>query len=269
MSGISRCSGRTSITPLFGVRVPVQAAPARRSGKGQRHRDDLHLRRRHRRDVVARAGAAGAGDHPAGRHAGPGVVGRERLGVDRCRSRAALLRRARPAVGREGAGQDRRAAARDRRSHRRSAPDHARRQVLREGRSAARNHHQPPVVHQDDRLPRRAARAGARAAVASAVHAGALRELGQRPERRLVRQPPAVLRRAVSRVVSARCGWPRQARSAAAAARRCAADRSVDGRAGRLSAGAARRARRIRRRSGRHGHLGDLVADAADRVRVA
>ena len=37
-----------------------------------------------------------------------------------------------------------------------------------------------------------------------AVHAGALRELGERPERRLVRQPPAVLRRAVSRLVSDR-----------------------------------------------------------------
>ena len=37
-----------------------------------------------------------------------------------------------------------------------------------------------------------------------AVHAGALRELDQRPERRLVRQPPAVLRRAVSGLVSAR-----------------------------------------------------------------
>ena len=37
-----------------------------------------------------------------------------------------------------------------------------------------------------------------------AVHAGAVRELGQRPERRLVHQPPAVLRRAVSGLVSAR-----------------------------------------------------------------
>ena len=43
-----------------------------------------------------------------------------------------------------------------------------------------------------------AARARPRAAVASAVHAGAARELDQRPGRRLVRQPAAVLRRAVS-----------------------------------------------------------------------
>ena len=53
-------------------------------------------------------------------------------------------------------------------------------------------------------LPRGAARARPRAAVASRLHAGALRELGQRPERRLVRQPAAVLRRAVPGVVPGR-----------------------------------------------------------------
>ena len=37
-----------------------------------------------------------------------------------------------------------------------------------------------------------------------AVHAGALRELDQRPERRLVHQPSAILRRAVSGLVPAR-----------------------------------------------------------------
>ena len=52
-------------------------------------------------------------------------------------------------------------------------------------------------------------------------------------------------------------------------ARGSAADRSVDRRAGRLPRRSARRARRIRRRSGRDGHLGDLVADAADRLRLA
>ncbi len=38
-------------------------APAGRSREGHRHRDDLHVRRRHRRHVVARAVAAGARDH--------------------------------------------------------------------------------------------------------------------------------------------------------------------------------------------------------------
>ena len=74
-----------------------------------------------------------------------------------------------------------------------------------------------------------------RAEVASGLHAGALRELDQRPERRLVRQPPAVLRRAVSGLVSARrdaaaCDYD----AADRAARGSAADRSVDGRARRL-----------------------------------
>ena len=70
--------------------------------------------------------------------------------------------------------------------------------------------------------------------------------------------------------------YPLDARTAAsittsrsAGARGSAADRSVDRRAGRLSRRSARRARRIRRRSRRHGHLGDLVAHAADRLRLA
>ena len=64
------------------------------------------------------------------------------------------LRRARRPLRGQGAHPHRRTAARDRRSHRRAAADHPRGQVLREGRSAARDHHQPAVVHQDDGLPR-------------------------------------------------------------------------------------------------------------------
>ena len=62
------------------------------------------------------------------------------------------------------------------------------------------------MVRQDDRVPRGAARARPRAPLAPAVHGRALRELGRRPERRLVRQPPAVLRRAVPGLVPARRG---------------------------------------------------------------
>ena len=156
------------------------------------------------------------------------------------------------------------------RSRRRAAADHARREVLREGRSAARDRHQPAVVLQDDRVPRGAARARPRAALAPAVHADALRELGQRPERRLVRQPAALLRRAVSRVVSADRRRPRRVRAAdrAAAKSSCRSIRRPTFRTG-YRRRAARAARRIRRRSRRHGHLGDLVADAADRLRLA
>ena len=112
----------------------------------------------------------------------------------------------------------------------------------------------------------RAAAAGARAAVAPGVHAGASRELDQRPERRLVHQPSALLRRAVSGLVSG--AEPTASRDYAhpiVPAEDRAADRSVDRRARRLSRRPARSARRFTRRSRRHGHLGDLVADAADR----
>ena len=197
--------------PLFGTEVDHaalrraragQGACAGRSRKGQRHRDDLHLRRHHRRDVVARAEAAGARDRAAERHTRTGDVGTARLGVGRRRARAGRLRSAGRAVGEEGAGEDRRAAARERRSAGRSEADHAQREVLREGRSPARDHHQPPVVHQDDRPSRGLHHARPRDQLASGIHAGPLRELGQRPERRLVHQPPALLRRAVPGVVS-------------------------------------------------------------------
>ena len=64
--------------PLFGTRGDHaavrraragEAAPARRSGEGLRRRDDLHVRRRHRRGLVARAVAAGPRDPAAERHA--------------------------------------------------------------------------------------------------------------------------------------------------------------------------------------------------------
>ena len=54
------------------------------------------------------------------------------------------------------------------------------------------------IDHRDD-----VHRARPRDQLAPGIHAGPLRELGQRPERRLVHQPPAVLRRAVPGVVSA------------------------------------------------------------------
>ena len=114
--------------------------------------------------------------------------------------------------------------------------------------------------------PRGADRARPRAAVAPAVHARALRELGQRPERRLVRQPPALLRRAVPGLVSARrqrrdplrrSRSPR-ARSSCRSIRRPTCPTATH-------AEPARPAGRLRRRSRRDGHVGDLVADAADR----
>jgi valyl-tRNA synthetase len=51
--------GTNVITPLFGVEVPVKAHPLA-DPERERHRDDLHVRRHHRRHVVARAVAASA-----------------------------------------------------------------------------------------------------------------------------------------------------------------------------------------------------------------
>ena len=61
--------------------------------KGTGRRDDLHVRRRHRRRLVARAGAAGALDPAAERRAAAGDVGRDRAGSRR-RGRA----RSRPTI---------------------------------------------------------------------------------------------------------------------------------------------------------------------------
>ena len=78
------------------------------------------------------------------------------------------------------------------------------REVLREGRAAGRDRDEPPVVHPHGRAPRRADRARPGAALASAVHARAVRRLGERADGRLVHQPPALLRGAIPRVVSDR-----------------------------------------------------------------
>ena len=48
--------GTTVRTPLYGVEVPVARPRARRARQGHRHRHDLHVRRHHRRHLVARAG---------------------------------------------------------------------------------------------------------------------------------------------------------------------------------------------------------------------
>ena len=83
--------------------------PARRSREGLRHRDDLHLRRHHRRRVVARAPAPDPQRHgsrrSAGRRARPSG---ERAGPDAARE----LRGARGQEREAGAGAHRRAAGR-------------------------------------------------------------------------------------------------------------------------------------------------------------
>ena len=111
--------------------------------KGIGHRHDLHVRRHHRRHVVARA--------PACRSRS--IVGRRRSAGRRCSAGASprvtdgRLRRAGRQDGQAGAEAHRRAARRVGRARRRAAPDHAPGEVLRERRPPARDRHQPPVVH--------------------------------------------------------------------------------------------------------------------------
>ena len=198
----------------------------------------------------------------------PVTWGEQRMGIAGPGGCAAGVRPDVRAVDQQGARQGRRASARAGRDDRRAAADHAQREVLREGRSPARNRHEPPVVHQDAGLPIGAHRTRTPAAVASRIHARPLRELGERVERRLVRQPPAVLRRAVPDLVSDRQRRRGGLFAADRSRRVAAANRSVDRCARWLSRRPARSAERIHRRSGRHGHMGDLVADAADRQRL-
>src|SRR5439155_16991735 len=112
---------------------------------------------------------------------------------------------------------------------------------------------------------RGAARARTGAALAPAVYARALRGLGQRADGRLVREPPALLRRAFPAVVSARRERRGHLRAADSRARGPAAGRSLDGRARGLPAFTALRAQWVHGLPRRDLHVGDGIAYAADR----
>ena len=83
----------------------------------------------------------------------PVTWGERGMGIGGSRRRAEGVRPDRRPVDQQGAREGGRAAARERIDDRRAAADHAQRQVLRKGRSAARDRHEPPVVHQDDGVP--------------------------------------------------------------------------------------------------------------------
>ena len=134
-------------------RDPCRRAPRGRAGQGHRPGHVLHLRRPHRRAVVARAAAAGADGHRARRPADPrhpavDVVRAGRDGVRRDGGQDGVLR----------ARGDGRAAARERRPGRRAVPDDAHDELLRERRQAAGDRRHPAVVHPQRRPRRRAAR---------------------------------------------------------------------------------------------------------------
>ena len=107
-----------------------------------------------------------------------------------------------------GARGDGGAAAGQRRPGRGAHADEADDQLLRERRQAARDRGDPAVVHPQrwpgHRAALRAGRGRRRDPVAAPAHAQPLRELGQRPQRRLADLAPALLRDPVPGLVPAR-----------------------------------------------------------------
>ena len=111
LRGSVRQAGRDPAVPGSGADLSQRA---RRSREGNRHPDGLHLRRFHRRAVVARAGAGPATDRGTRWSADPGQIRRSRLRKPRCGGGEPVL----PPAGRRkpgaGAAEDRRAPRRAR-----------------------------------------------------------------------------------------------------------------------------------------------------------
>ena len=120
-------------------RDPGGRAPPGRDGQGRRHRHVLHLRRPHRRPVVARAEPSGPHRDRPRRPPRPRDAG------------LARRQRPRPPAYERLAGQDDllrargdgRHASRERRPRRRAEADHADGELLRAGRQAARDRRRP------------------------------------------------------------------------------------------------------------------------------
>ena len=207
-------------------RDPGPGPPRRRARQGRRHRDVLHLRRPHRRHVVARA-------EPPGPHRG-----RPRRPPAPRDARVARGRRRVDGVRRAGRQDDLQrprgdggAAARGGRPRRRAEGDPADGELLREGRQAARDRRDPPVVHHQRRQGRGAAQGDARPGRGDHLdphpHEAPLRQLGRRPQRRLAHLPPALLRHPVPRLVPRRRRRRARPRPPADAVRGPAPDRPV------------------------------------------
>ena len=216
---------------------------------------------------MARVGPRRAGHHQPGRPHQPGAAAR--LGL---RGRPGRLR---PSGRKDDLlcpGRDGGDPPRDPRTDRRARGHHPSGEVLREGRQATGNRHQPPVVHPQrrpgHRPPDRPHRPGRPNGLAPAVHANPLHQLDRRTKRRLADQPSAVLRRSATPLVSV--GRRRRAdpRHADRPRRGRPPGRPVIGPGTRLQRVATGTARRLRRRHRRHGHLGHVVALPADRLRL-
>ena len=150
-SGTSRCSAPRSPRRCSASRCRCWPTALGRAGQGLRHRHVLHLRRPHRRHLVARAAAADPRDRRPRR---PHASARPRTG-SRPRTAAAAYE---AIAGQDGLQrQGRRGGAA--RASRRLLDGEPKQimhpvELLREGRQAPRGRHLPPVVH-PQRRPRR------------------------------------------------------------------------------------------------------------------
>ena len=266
--------------PLFGTEVHHAAvrraragegARARRSRKGQRHRDDLHVRRHHRRHLVARAAACRCARSfrpdgtlrpvtwgaPGGNRPTPTRAQRhydELAGLSAAKARAKIVEQLRESGDLVGEPRP---------------ITHAVKFYEKGDRPleivTSRQWFIKTIEFREALLAR-----GRELQWHPAYMRARYENWVERPERRLVRQPAALLRRAVPGLVSARRRRPRRLRRVRSLPRedRLPIDPSTDVPDG-LPRRSARRAGRLRRRSRRDGHVGDLVADAADRLRLA
>ena len=184
-------------------RVRADRRPrAGRPREGHRRRDDLHVRRHHRRHrggASCRCRCAPSSSATAGCARSPGAT---RAGSRRPRRRPGRLRRAGRQDRQAGPGPHRRAAQRGAGCiEGEIRADHPPGEVLGERHPPARDRHQPASGSSATRPRTRLLARGKELALVARLHAGPLRELGQRPHRRLEHHPPAVLRRAVPGLV--------------------------------------------------------------------
>ena len=196
--------------PLFGAhghdarlrrRGARRRPPPGREGQGHGHRHGLHVRRPHRRHLVAGAAARHAGHRRARRpHRRRAAAGAH------LRGRAGRLRAGWPAprCTPPGSGWSSCSASRATCTATPAPITHAVK-FYEKGEQAARDRHLPAVVHPQRRPGRRpagrAGGAGRRAGVDPVLHGRPLPELGRGAERRLADQPPALLRRALPGLV--------------------------------------------------------------------
>ena len=196
--------GTTVTSPVFGVEIPVLPHHARGDGQGRRHRDVLHLRRPHRRHLVARAAAAGPHGHRPRRPdvpRDPGVAGSGEPAApayeDLKGKTAFSAREAMVAQLRESGDLDGEPTPTQRMANFYEKGDKpleivaTRQWYIRNG-------------GRDAEPARRDARARRRDALDPGPHEAPLRQLGRRAQRRLADLAPAVLRHPVPGLVPPR-----------------------------------------------------------------